>query len=432
MLTVLQRKTANAIVNIFETGSALGDYAKVTLLRGDTGGLTYGRAQTTLKSGNLYLLIKAYVEEEAGRADFRDAFRERFLQRLRDKDDALNDDTELHDLLERAAREDPVMPSVQDAFFERVYWEPASSKADAFGLRTALGYAVVYDSFIHGSFSRIARRVEGATGLGPRALGEEAWVTHYLQQRRHWLATHSNTLLHRTVYRMDALSLLVADQNWALDLPITVRGVLVDASILQGPPVIAPAEDDALPLLKPGSNGSDVRTLQRALNRAGYDIEIDGDFGSATEQAVRRFQARSGLIEDGLAGPATWAALLDGGAEGVPEFREHDRSRTSDEEAAYLPPLMGAVPSGPSAHAAGPSATGGWRPPVRPGNERNAYGAPGQPGGYDEPAGAGHPGWNGPQHTAGEPAPPRDSGDSSGWRKPLRPAPRGRGRQPGW
>jgi chitosanase len=55
MLTELQKKTAKAIVNIFETGRPLGDYSKVTLLQGDTGHLTYGRSQTTLASDNLYL-----------------------------------------------------------------------------------------------------------------------------------------------------------------------------------------------------------------------------------------------------------------------------------------------------------------------------------------------------------------------------------------
>ena len=62
MLTELQKKTAKAIVNIFETGRPLGDYSKVTLLQGDTGHLTYGRSQTTLGSGNLYLLIKSYCK----------------------------------------------------------------------------------------------------------------------------------------------------------------------------------------------------------------------------------------------------------------------------------------------------------------------------------------------------------------------------------
>lgn len=62
MLTEQQKKAAQAIVNIFETGRPEGDYGKITLLPNDPGHLTYGRAQTTLTSGNLHLLIQAYCE----------------------------------------------------------------------------------------------------------------------------------------------------------------------------------------------------------------------------------------------------------------------------------------------------------------------------------------------------------------------------------
>ena len=64
ILTELQKKAAQAIVNIFETGSARGEYGMVTLLDGDSGHLTYGRAQTTLASGNLHLLINDYCEAD--------------------------------------------------------------------------------------------------------------------------------------------------------------------------------------------------------------------------------------------------------------------------------------------------------------------------------------------------------------------------------
>ena len=68
MVTELQKQTAQAIVNIFETGRLRGDYGNVTVAKNDAGHLTYGRSQTTLASGNLFLLIKAYVE--AAGADF--------------------------------------------------------------------------------------------------------------------------------------------------------------------------------------------------------------------------------------------------------------------------------------------------------------------------------------------------------------------------
>jgi GH24 family phage-related lysozyme (muramidase) len=45
-----------------------------------------------------------------------------------------------------------------------------------------------------------------------------------------------------------------------------------------------------LKLTTPMMQGEDVRQLQEALNKAGIDIFVDGDFGSATDKAVRAFQ----------------------------------------------------------------------------------------------------------------------------------------------
>ena len=44
----------------------------------------------------------------------------------------------------------------------------------------------------------------------------------------------------------------------------------------------------------------------------GYSLGIcgiDGDFGTATEKAVKEFQRDAGLTQDGICGPKTWAAL---------------------------------------------------------------------------------------------------------------------------
>ena len=63
-------------------------------------------------------------------------------------------------------------------------------------------------------------------------------------------------------------------------------------------------------LLKLGSKGDEVRTLQSLLNSKGYSVgSVDGDFGPATEAAVRKFQADHGLGVDGIVGKNTWAAL---------------------------------------------------------------------------------------------------------------------------
>lgn len=65
-----------------------------------------------------------------------------------------------------------------------------------------------------------------------------------------------------------------------------------------------------MPVLRRGSSGQAVRTLQGVLQVNGYyNYEIDGEFGSLTEVAVRSFQMDSGLPNDGIVGPRTWHAL---------------------------------------------------------------------------------------------------------------------------
>ncbi|MDP9388509.1 MAG: peptidoglycan-binding protein [Actinomycetota bacterium] len=63
------------------------------------------------------------------------------------------------------------------------------------------------------------------------------------------------------------------------------------------------------PLLKRGAEGPEVRRLQERLVAHGAQLVVDGDFGPATEQAVRSFQQARGLDVDGKVGPRTWAAL---------------------------------------------------------------------------------------------------------------------------
>ncbi len=62
--------------------------------------------------------------------------------------------------------------------------------------------------------------------------------------------------------------------------------------------------------LKAGSQGTQVKQLQRALAHLGYPPgAVDGDFGPLTEAAVMHFQTASKLAADGVAGPLTLAAL---------------------------------------------------------------------------------------------------------------------------
>jgi hypothetical protein len=62
----------------------------------------------------------------------------------------------------------------------------------------------------------------------------------------------------------------------------------------------------ALPELRPGARGEHVQTLQHALNvTVEARLTPDGWFGPATLAAVRRFQERAGLAQDGVVGRQT-------------------------------------------------------------------------------------------------------------------------------
>src|SRR5690606_30529647 len=54
--------------------------------------------------------------------------------------------------------------------------------------------------------------------------------------------------------------------------------------------------------LEHGSKGQAVIALQKALNTAGANLLVDGDFGDETEKAVRAYQLKKGLVVDGRAG----------------------------------------------------------------------------------------------------------------------------------
>lgn len=65
--------------------------------------------------------------------------------------------------------------------------------------------------------------------------------------------------------------------------------------------------------LRYGDKGDDVKALQILLLGNGFPCGkwgSDGDFGIATENALKEYQQKKKLTVDGIAGPATWSKLL--------------------------------------------------------------------------------------------------------------------------
>ena len=74
-----------------------------------------------------------------------------------------------------------------------------------------------------------------------------------------------------------------------------------------------------MPILRKGSSGNAVKTLQRLLRQLQYVntdgktlLIVDGSFGSNTEAAVKRYQQKHLNGVDGIVGVKTWNKLLNG------------------------------------------------------------------------------------------------------------------------
>lgn len=64
------------------------------------------------------------------------------------------------------------------------------------------------------------------------------------------------------------------------------------------------------PLMRVGSSGENVRSVQYLLVRHGRALAVDGLFGPLTKAAVEAFQAAAGLMVDGVVGNQTWPRLI--------------------------------------------------------------------------------------------------------------------------
>lgn len=91
--------------------------------------------------------------------------------------------------------------------------------------------------------------------------------------------------------------------------------------------------------LREGATGSDVKALQKQLLAIGYStLQDNGRFDLKTDQAVRTFQTKQGLLPDGIVGKKTREAL----------DKAQDKPNTVG---AFLPHLLGIL-SAPVMYAA--------------------------------------------------------------------------------
>jgi chitosanase len=235
-----------AIVSVFETSKVAGDFAAFAVLD-DGAGVSYGVGQFTHRSGSLRSVVGEYVESGGvvGRRvleaalpllDRHDAAAIAELARCRPFEKAL-----------KAAAVTREMRAAQAAVAGRLYFEPSVAACGELGLTLPLSLAVVYDSFVHGSWAKIRGLVRFAS---PADGGDErTWITSYVRRRHAWLT--SSPRLARTAYRTKFFLDQIAVGRWQLNLPLSVNGVLLTKSVLfpavsaGNAPAAEPAETSA-------------------------------------------------------------------------------------------------------------------------------------------------------------------------------------------
>jgi peptidoglycan hydrolase-like protein with peptidoglycan-binding domain len=110
-------------------------------------------------------------------------------------------------------------------------------------------------------------------------------------------------------------------------------GLAVDG--IAGPDTFAHMGLHELILLKTGTSGEAVKKLQHALG-----VAPDGQFGPATEKALREYQQKNGLAVDGMAGPQTLARMTL-----FTEITDEIVELSQVPAAAVEPPVQSAAPA---------------------------------------------------------------------------------------
>jgi len=143
--------------------------------------------------------------------------------------------------------------------------------------------------------------------------------------------------------------------------------MMVGVVALGVPPSAVAAVPRGAPVLVQGAGlGSSpsvaVRRVQRILQRRGFGLGApgaDGRFGPLTAGAVRRMQARYGLVADGVVGPKTRRVLRLMAATSRARADATPRPAPAVTPARPAAPATAAPPPAPPATTAAPAVTGG-------------------------------------------------------------------------
>ncbi len=223
-LSTKQKNLLEKVINVFESGSAAGNYSAIAIFNdgpNDVKQLTYGRSQTT-EYGNLRELVQNYSVSGGTYSKKLKPFVEK-IGKI-----PLTNDLVFIDLLKKAGKEDLIMHSVQDRFFDNRYYQPAINWAKDNGFILPLSGLVIYDSFVH-SGSILSSIRKSFPESSPNNGGNEIeWTTAYVNARHTWLANHPREAVRKTTYRTQCFKNEIKRGNWILNvIPISANGIKV-------------------------------------------------------------------------------------------------------------------------------------------------------------------------------------------------------------
>jgi chitosanase len=212
------------IISVAETDSPQWDPASVYVYHDGND----GRKQCTLSigftadGGNLRKVLERYGEAHG-------VYGEQlvpYIALLKAGDPGT--DSDFIKLLKEIGNKDPLMMTIQEEMFDRLYLGPAFDWASRYGFGLPLSYLVIADSFLHsgGMLDFLMKRFAEPK---PSAGGQERdWIKAYTDTRRDWLANHSNKILRNTVYRCDCYLAEIKRSNWDLaQTPLNMHGTEV-------------------------------------------------------------------------------------------------------------------------------------------------------------------------------------------------------------
>lgn len=223
MITANQKLKITQVINVFETGSKSGKYDSLVVYtdgKNNSRQITFGRSQTT-EQGNLKTLLQLYVSKNG---KFAENFKP-FITDLGKK--PLHDNLNFKNLLRKSAREDEIMRTSQDEFFDKLYYQPALHFFEKNQFKEALSLLVIYDSFIHSGSVPAFLRERFAENIPLNGGNEKKWMQQYVETRHSWLENHSRLILRKTIYRTQCFKNQIKSDNWNLSKEITANGIVV-------------------------------------------------------------------------------------------------------------------------------------------------------------------------------------------------------------